>query len=60
MRHELIKRIAKDLSLEQYLKPNSLFPKNFYTLTDEEQAETIRLYKKLKQQNGQIMWDEQK
>jgi hypothetical protein len=60
MRHELIKKIAKEMSLDQYLKPNTLFPKVFYDLTKDEQAAVIKQYKKYKQANGQIKWDEQK
>jgi hypothetical protein len=60
MRQDLIKKIAKEMSLDQYLKPNSMFPKAFYNLTNQEQAETIKLYKKYRQTTGQILWDEQK
>lgn len=60
MRHELIQRIAKDIAMEQRLKPNALFPKNFYTLDDNEKKEVLRLYKKYAASSSQQPWTETK
>lgn len=58
MRIELMQRIAKDMVMQQNLKPNALFPRTFYDLSKDEQAETVRMYKRYKAQSNQKPFNE--